>query len=263
MNTIRTLILEDAVSLTIIDGTKLVAEGKRIHHLNDIATVLLGKSLLFTAFLSASLKGEKGSVSLSLKGDGKVKDISVSGNYHLDIRGTMDTPSPAVEMDEIKGIDAKAIFEKEGSITMIRDDGYARPFVGAVECVDGDLDRQFEEYFNSSEQLPTFLSSRVELDGAGNVKFAGFVCLQPLPFASESAMKTASDKTLQAKALSLLKEESSKQVAKACYLAEEEKIETTKKCPFCCSEIDIKATRCPHCTSEIPEEEDTEEKTEE
>lgn len=36
----------------------------------------------------------------------------------------------------------------------------------------------------------------------------------------------------------------------------------TKTCPFCKSEIAIDATRCPHCTSELPEEEESDEASE-
>ena len=43
----------------------------------------------------------------------------------------------------------------------------------------------------------------------------------------------------------------------------EEEAPTTKQCPFCKSEIDIEATKCPNCTSDIPEEEASEEASEE
>ena len=224
MNTIRGLIYDDAVSLTIIDGTELIKEGRKIHRLNKSSTILFGKALLFTAFLSASLKGEKGSVSLLLKGDGSVQNLSLSGNYRLEIRGSIDEPTSPVDLEKEGVEDASLIFQKEGSITVVRDDGYARPFVGAVEPVLGDLDRQFEEYFRISEQLPTFLTSEIRFNEEGEVAFAGLVCLQPLPFASKEATKKSSDKSLQKKAIALM-EKGVFLAGEKCYSASKEKME--------------------------------------
>jgi molecular chaperone Hsp33 len=60
--------------------------------------------------------------------------------------------------------------------------------VGASALVEGDIDKQFEEYYKISEQLPTYLATEVLLDEQGEVEFAAMICLQPLPFASKKSL---------------------------------------------------------------------------
>lgn len=195
-NLLRTLIWNEEVSLTLIDGTILAREGVRRHGLNRAACDSFSKSLLFTTFLSACLKDERGGVSLSLKGSGEVKNIAVSGNRKLEMRGAIDNSNPVYQAEE------NDFFG--GSLSVIRDDGYTRPFVGACATVEGDLDRQFEEYFRISEQLPTFFKSRNVYSKDGEILFSGLVVLQPLPFASEESLKKAADKSYFERALDLL-----------------------------------------------------------
>lgn len=170
-NVWRTLVWKDEVSLTIIDGTKLCQEGEKIHSLSKGSNEIFAKALLFTTFLSSCLKEERGSVSLSLRFDGNPRDITVSGNSKLYIRGAIESPNAV-----------RPILQ---SLSVIREDGYSRPFVGSCAPVEGNTDKQFEEYFRLSEQLPTFIKSVVQLDEDGKILFAGMAVLQPLPFCSE------------------------------------------------------------------------------
>ena len=83
----------------------------------------------------------------------------------------------------------ETVFGKNGSITIIRDDGYARPFVGSCAFPEkSGVDEAFEEYFRISEQLPTRFKTLVELDKDGAVIFAGVAVLQPLPFAEKKTL---------------------------------------------------------------------------
>lgn len=210
-NLLRTLIWDEEVSLTLIDGTALAREGVRLHKLNRFACDAFSESLLFTAFLSACLKDEKGGVSISLKGDGEVKNIAVSGNRKLEIRGAIDNATPACQAEENPF--------KNGSLSVIRDDGYARPFVGACAVVEGGLDEQFEEYFRVSEQLPTFFKTKTTYSEKGELLFAGLVALQPLPFAGEENLRKAADKEYFRRALELLEKEGIEKSAETVFSA--------------------------------------------
>ena len=190
-NLIRTLIWNDEVSLTLIDGTKLCKRGEEIHGLYGVTDEIFAESLLFTAFLSACLKNDRGGVSLSVRGERGIKDITVSGNKRLEIRGSIETENAeqGVVLD---------------SFTVIRDDGYSRPFVGTLAAVEGDMDAQFEEYFRLSEQLPTFFKSVTEFDENGKIIFAGMVVLQPLPFATEENLARCKDEAFLFRAVETL-----------------------------------------------------------
>ena len=188
-NLIRTLIYGGQVSLTVADTTEIVKEGARLHGLSKASAYVFGKALSAMTFMSACLKNERGEISLSLKGE-EDEEIGVSGNKTLRIRGFIGKTDLAGEGDFTA---ERAFLGNNASVTIIRDDGYNRPFVGACALPEnGGLDEGFEEYFRISEQLPTRIKTAVEFDENGVCCFAGFAVLQPLPFADEEVLtKTA------------------------------------------------------------------------
>ena len=183
-NLLRTLIYDSKVSLTVADTTAIVQEGITRHELSQGSAVLFGKSISAMTFMSACLKNAVGEISLSLKANGESGEIAVSGNQRLFMRGYIEN----TKMDG--GVYALNAFLGGGSLTIIRDDGYNRPFVGACALVeDGGVDESFEEYFRISEQLPTRIRTCVEFDGEGRLVFAGVVAVQPLPFAPKEVLE--------------------------------------------------------------------------
>ena len=185
-NVLRTLIWGGQVSLTLIDGMEIVKEGAKLHNLTSAATYVFGKALCVMTYMSACLKEESGEVSLSLKGNGDGGEIAASGNRALRIRGYIEnTNLQGCENCETE----RCALGDNGSLTIIRDDGYNRPFVGACAVPGfGGVDEAFEEYYRISEQLPTRIKSGVEFGENNEVKFAGAVVLQPLPFASDETL---------------------------------------------------------------------------
>ena len=182
MNVLRTLIYGDEVSLTLADTTELAREGIKRHLLQGEAAEVFARTLAFSTFASACLKMETGSISLALKTDGKIADLCVSGDRALSIRGYLDWSEEATEK------------VGSGTLSVIRDDGYNRPFVGACEAAKGeDIDISFEDYYFTSEQLPTFIKTAYETNEQGEVTFCGIVVLQPLPFASEETFAKIPD----------------------------------------------------------------------
>lgn len=184
-NVLRTLIMDEEVSLTLADTTAIVKESVKKHGLNKNSTLALGKTLSVMTFMSACLKSEAGEISLSVRSDGKGGGIGVSGNSALRLRGYVENVAITDE-----GNAERLAFGEDAVLTIVRDDGYNRPFVGACVLPEkGGVDEAFEEYFRISEQLPTYIKTAVQFDENGEVCFAGVVALQPLPFASENTLE--------------------------------------------------------------------------
>lgn len=185
-NVLRTLIYNEQVSLTVADTTEIVREGIRLHNLSPASAYVFGKALSAMTFMSACLKEEGGEISLSLKTEGEAQEIAVSGNRALHIRGYIN----ATQLAGGGNWESECrTLGKRGSLTIVRDDGYSRPFVGTCALPEsGYLDEAFEEYFRTSEQLPTRVETVVELNDDGECVFAGVVAVQPLPFASEETL---------------------------------------------------------------------------
>lgn len=185
-NVLRTLIYDGQVSLTLVDTTALVKEGALKHALSAGSAYAFGKAISAMTFMSACLKGETGEISLSLKTEGGCEEIAVSGNQKLYMRGYIQN----TQLDGGGNAETeRAALGENGSLTIIRDDGYSRPFVGACALPqEGGIDEAFEEYFRISEQLPTRICTVVECEENG-VHFAGVAALQPLPFADAATIE--------------------------------------------------------------------------
>lgn len=192
-NVLKTLIYDRQVSLTLLDATETVNEAARLHGLSPTATVVLGKTLAVMTFMSACLKEKRGEISVSFKGNGEGGNVSVSGDGELFLRGFIERPSAGGEtyLEDKASLRAaeRACLGESGTITLIREDGYSVPFVGACELPEGGVDEAFEEYFSSSEQLLTRICSEVLPKKEGGCSFAGAVVLQPLPFADAETLK--------------------------------------------------------------------------
>lgn len=187
-NVLRALVFDGQVSLTLADTSETVKEGARLHKLSPASTEVFGRALSAMTFASACLKEETGEISLSIKCDGAVSGIGVSGNRALRLRGYIENTAIGSETAATFG---------NGSLTIIRDDGYNRPFVGACALPkNGGVDEAFEEYYRISEQLPTYLKTTVELNENGECVFAGVAVLQPLPFASEETLEKVKNTSL-------------------------------------------------------------------
>ena len=182
---LRTLIFDGQVSLTLIDCTQVVKEGAKLHKLTPASAFVFGKALAVMTYMSACLKEESGEISLSMKGNGAGGEIAVSGNRALRIRGYIENTA----LDGCENCETERLALGTGSLTIIRDDGYNRPFIGACALLEfGGIDEAFEEYYRISEQLPTRIKSGVIFGENNEVAFAGAVVLQPLPFASDDTL---------------------------------------------------------------------------
>lgn len=185
-NVVKSLVYEDEVLLTVIDGTVLAKDGIQTHGLSGGAAYAFTESLLFASYLSVNLKNEKGAVSLSVKSaDGL--NVAVSGNALGHIRGFIDYPI------ESNTHTSGFSFSGGETFSVIRDEGFGLPFVGTFACIPGTAGENFEEYFRVSEQLPTRFASLVCFSENNTLVYAGLIALQPLPFARSETLAALPD----------------------------------------------------------------------
>ncbi|MDE7301584.1 MAG: Hsp33 family molecular chaperone HslO [Clostridia bacterium] len=176
---IRTLICEGQVSLAVIDATDLVNNAIKIHGINPDASSIFGGLLACGAYLSSSLKDERGSVSLTIKamhGDGAA---SVSADSSLHVRGYVDGTCS----DTLVG----------GTLTVVRDDGRTIPFVGTCEIDTDDVSEILEIYFQQSEQIPTAVALTCDISEDGTCLSCGGVIMQLLPDADDDQTQIAGE----------------------------------------------------------------------
>ena len=204
---LRALVFDGEVSLAVADTTALVNEAIRIHKLSPLSAAALGRTLTVAAYMCSSLKDERGALSVTIKGDGVGGTISVSGDAALHMRGYIDEPQADLPPNAYGKLDVGGCVGRNGTLTVVRDDGQGQPFVGTTELVSGEIGEDFAAYFAYSEQLPTAIAVGVKVGREGSCLGAGGVFLQPMPGASEENIRRAEENIRQFSAISTLMQE--------------------------------------------------------
>ena len=206
---LRGLIYNEEVSLAVADTTALVNEAIRIHGLSPLSAAALGRTLTVAAYMCSSLKTDGSALSVTIKGDGVGGPIYVSGDRLLHMRGYIENPQAALLPNALGKLDVGGCVGRNGYLSVVRDDGENRPFVGTTPLVSGEIGEDFAAYFAYSEQLPTAIAVGVKISREGICLGAGGVFLQPLPGASEESIQKAEEAIGQFGAVSSLLQEMS------------------------------------------------------
>ena len=171
----KSLVYDLQVSLSVLETTELVNDAIKIHNLSDRSAEILGGMLTACAYMSGCLKSERGAVSLTVKsGDGSAT-VSVSGDKDGHIRGYIDGGENGL---------------KGGTLTVIKDDGFFRPFNGTCALKCDDVSENLMQYFHQSEQIETAVAIGVKVK-SGKCLAAGGVIMQLLPGTAEENMDKA------------------------------------------------------------------------
>ncbi len=184
----RQLIWDGAVSLAVLDTTALVAEAIFRHGLSPLAAAALGRTLTATAYLCSWLKDEASVISVTVDGHGAGGKIRTAGDGALNLRGFVDRPDAALPLRADGKLDVGGFTGRDGTITVVRDDGEGLPFVGTSPLRSGELADDFSAYFLTSEQRPTAIALGVRIAPDGTCLGAGGVFLQPMPGAGEELL---------------------------------------------------------------------------
>jgi len=140
----------------------------------DNVKALLGQAMVLTALLGSMMKYE-GILTLQIKSDGRVKslvsDFSTDGNAAGVVRGY-------AQLTENTSTDRPVLGNGQLMITI--DQGqYMDRYQGVVKLLDNSLKKSAEEYFHSSEQLPTSVMISCDQDAEGRWT-AGALMIQHL-----------------------------------------------------------------------------------
>lgn len=171
----KALIYDNEVSLSVLETTEIVNEAIKIHNLDRKGAVVFGNLLTACAYMAGCLKNPQGAVSITVKSNDGSASASVSGDAEGHIRGCIDGAE--------KGL-------RGGTMTVIKEDGFYRPFVGTCELKCDDVSENLMQYFHISEQIPTAVALGVKLDEEGCAA-AGGVVMQLLPGTSDENMDRA------------------------------------------------------------------------
>lgn len=181
-------LLEGQARALLVDSTHLVEQARSTHGLSRTACAALGRHLTATAMLGAMLKGEKDSVTATIKGGGPLGTVVAVGRADGSVKGYVDHPEADPPRRADKKLNVGAAVGKEGKLTVVKDLGLRDPYVGQVNLVSGEIAEDFAFYFTVSEQTPSLVSLGVMVED--KVLAAGGLLIQPMPGCSEIALRS-------------------------------------------------------------------------
>ena len=179
---------DEMLHITLADGmvrglmltaTGVVAKAAAIHLTSPLSTAALGRALMGTAMLGAMLKQDEASVTVTIDGGGPIGKIVCVADAES-VRGCVDVPNLEMPLRPDGKLSVGMAVGRDGRMSVVKDLGMKRPYVGQTQLVSGEIAEDFAAYYLQSEQSPTLQSLGVLVNGE-TVLSAGGVLLQPLP----------------------------------------------------------------------------------
>ncbi|MBR5192419.1 MAG: Hsp33 family molecular chaperone HslO [Clostridia bacterium] len=204
---LKTLILENQLTLAVLDTTEMVNDAIKIHKLSPVCAAALGRALTVSTFMSSNLKNQIDKLSVTIAGNGVGGKITICGNGNLDMRGYIDNPQVDLPLRKDGKLDVGSCVGKEGRLTITRSMGLKEPYSGSSRLVTGEIAEDFTAYYALSEQQPTAIALGVKIGKDLTCVGAGGVIIQALPGASEENLIKAEEVMQGLKNVSTLIEE--------------------------------------------------------
>ena len=180
----KAMTLSGQVRIYAAVTTNTVEKARNLHNMNHTPTVALGRVLTGIALIGQTLKDERHSITVQIKGDGPLKGIVAVTNAKAGVRGYVYNPAIDLPLNEKGKFDVKAAVGK-GYLNVIKDIGLKEPYIGCVDLVSGEIAEDLTYYYAYSEQKPTAVNLGVLIGRDGTVEAAGGYFIQLLPGASD------------------------------------------------------------------------------
>ena len=203
---IRALAYNGKVNIKCVDTTELVEEARKIHGLSPVATAALGRLLTMACLMGNDLKDVDNSITLQVKADGPIGQMSVVVDGNLNVKGYVQNPNVDLPLRSDGKLDVGGAVGKNGMLYIVKDIGLKEPYVGISPLVSGEIAEDFTSYYATSEQVPTAIALGVLVNKDG-VKSAGGYRIQLMPEATEEDIARLEESLKNIKPISALLEE--------------------------------------------------------
>ena len=167
------------VRVMLCETTDTVQKCADIHRSTPVCTAALGRLMTGTVMLGIMMKGEKESVTVSVKGDGPMGSLMAVAD-HGHVKACADDPRVELPPREDGKLDVGRAVGSHGRLIVIKDLGLRENYIGQSELVNGEIAMDFAQYFTASEQQPSLVALGVLVSGDTVLK-AGGLLIQPLP----------------------------------------------------------------------------------
>ena len=190
---VRATAANETVRAFAIRSTDLTAEAREIHHTLPVVTAALGRLLSAGAMMGSMMKGGRDKLTLQIKGDGPIGQMTVTVDSHGNVKGFPANPAVDIPRKYAGKLDVGGAVGR-GLLTVSMDLGLKEPYNGSVEIQTGEIGDDLAYYFTVSEQTPSAVGLGVMVDTDSSVKHAGGFIIQLMPDAEEKTIETIESK---------------------------------------------------------------------
>lgn len=185
---IKALAYQNEIRVYVVEATEMVSEAQNKHDSWSTATAALGRAMIGTTLLGATLKGRE-KITVRIEGNGPIGYLVIDSNGKGETKGYIHNPQVNLPLNNNGKLDVRGAVGTDGMLTVSKDLGMKKPFVGQVPLVSGELGEDFTYYMANSEQVPSAIGVSVLVNPDETVKAAGGFMIQVLPNAKEETIK--------------------------------------------------------------------------
>lgn len=167
--------------------TLTVEKARTIHNTTPVATSALGRTLTASAIMGVMLKGEKDTVTVQIKGNGKLGGIVCVSDSKANVRGYVHNPEVDLPLKDNGKLDVSGAIG-QGYLNIIKDIGLKEPYIGQVPLISGEIAEDLAYYFLKSEQINSCVGLGVLIEKDYHVEVSGGFIIQVMPDIRESEL---------------------------------------------------------------------------
>lgn len=183
----------DHIRAFAITSAGIVEEARSRHNTSPVATAALGRVLSAGAMMGVMMKGADDILTIQVKGDGPLGNITVTADSHGAVKGYVTNPSVIIPANYAGKLDVGAAVGY-GELTVIKDLGLKEPYSGTVPLGTSEIAEDLTYYFAKSEQTPTSVALGERLSLENTVECSGGFIIQLMPDTAEDVIDRLEEK---------------------------------------------------------------------
>ncbi|MHA8110675.1 Hsp33 family molecular chaperone HslO [Lactobacillaceae bacterium Melli_B4] len=171
-----------------IDATGVVAEAQKRQDTWSASSAALGRTLVGSLLLSASvLKGQE-TMTVKINGGGPIGAMIVDADAKGHVKGYIQKPHVHLPLNKHHKIDVSKAVGVNGFMQVMKSMGGDEPYTSSVPLASGEIGDDFTYYLAQSEQIPSAVGVSVFVNEDNSIKVAGGYLIQTLPDADDAAI---------------------------------------------------------------------------
>ena len=203
---VRATAADETVRAFAIRSTELTTEAREIHHTYPVVTAALGRLLSAGAMMGSMMKGENDKLTIQMKGDGPIGQMTVTVDSHGNVKGFPANPAVDIPRKRAGKLDVGSAVGR-GILTVSMDLGLKEPYNGQVEIQTGEIGDDLAYYYTVSEQTPSAVGLGVMVNIDSTVRHAGGFIIQIMPDADEETIAAIEAKVAKAEPVTTMMDE--------------------------------------------------------